>query len=86
MPSVTEGSREDKGSSERGVSSRETASALVVDLQITPLASDAGCWEPRSLLWQLNCPERREVYKHCHQRTMESVRRAEEALATPSLI
>lgn len=43
-----------------GASVRETVSTLALDLQITPLASDAGCWEPRTLLWQQNCPELRK--------------------------
>lgn len=41
-------------------SAQETASALAVDFQITPLASDKGCWKTHMLLWQQNCPECRK--------------------------
>lgn len=58
-PTAREGSQRGKGLPESVcvASAKETASALAVDFQITPLASDKGCWKTHMLLWQQNCPE-----------------------------
>lgn len=60
MPSTVEGISGEQLPKERSFSQKKTANDLSVDLQITPLALDAGCWEPCLLLWQQNCPERRK--------------------------
>lgn len=56
---VREGSQRGKGLPENVcvASAKETASALAVDFQITPLALDKRCWKTHMLLWKQNCPE-----------------------------